>query len=139
MTFHLYFRNGALDRGTNDGVQAGRIAAAGADPDAADIRHCTVMVKALLVMPLRLAVTLVVAPEVAVESTAPLPPVMVAITAVLVLVQVTRLVMSCCCALPLKVPSAVKITVCPAAGFGVVVLMAIAVSGPVFTVIVEVA
>jgi hypothetical protein len=64
-------------------------------------RHCTVMVKALLLIPLRLAVTLVVEPEVAVESTAPLPFVMVAMTAVLLLVQVTRLVMSCCWELPL--------------------------------------
>jgi hypothetical protein len=64
-------------------------------------RHCTVMVKALLLIPLRLAVTLVVEPEVAVESTAPLTFVMVAMTAVLLLVQVTRLVMSCCWELPL--------------------------------------
>ena len=69
------------------------------------------MVKGLLLIPLRLAVTLVVAPEVAVESTAPLPFVMVVITAVLVLVQVTRLVMSCCWELPVKVPIAVKTTV----------------------------
>lgn len=102
-------------------------------------RHCTVMVKGLLLIPLRLAVTLVVAPEVAVESTAPLPFEMVAITAVLLLVQVTRLVMSCCWELPVKVPIAVNTTVWPAAGFGVVVLMVIAVNGPVFTVIVEVA
>ena len=77
----------------------------------AGTRHCTVMVKGLLLIPLRLAVTLVVEPEVAVESTAPLPPEMVVMTAVLLLVQVTRLVMSCCWALPLKVPSAVKTTV----------------------------
>jgi len=38
---------------------------------------------------------------VAVESTAPLPFVIVAMTAVLLLVQVTRLVMSCCWELPL--------------------------------------
>ena len=97
------------------------------------------MVNVPLVMPLRVAVTLVVEPEVAVESTAPLPLEMVAITAVLLLVQVTRLVTSCCWALPVKVPSAVKTTVCPAAGLGVVVLMAMAVSGPVLTVIVELA
>ena len=36
---------------------------------------------------------------------------MVAITVVLVLLQVTWLVMSCCWALPLYVPSAVKTTV----------------------------
>ena len=47
------------------------------------------MVKGLLLIPLRLAVTLVVAPVVAVESTAPLPFEMVAITAVLLLVQLT--------------------------------------------------
>jgi len=98
-----------------------------------------VIVKTLLLMPLRLAVTSVVAPEVAVDCTAPLPLEMVAITAVLLLLQVTRLVMSCCCALPLKVPIAVKTTVWPAAGLGVVVLMAMAVNGPVFTVIVELA
>lgn len=97
------------------------------------------MVTVLLLMPLRVAVTLVVEPEVAVESTAPLPLVIVVMTAVLLLLQVTWLVMSCCCALPLKVPKAVKTTVCPAAGLGVVVLMAMAVSGPVFTVTVELA
>ena len=58
------------------------------------------MVKGLLLMPLRLAVTLVVDPDVAIEDTAPLPFVMVAMTAVLLLVQVTRLVMSCCWELP---------------------------------------
>src|ERR1700693_1833829 len=105
------FQESGLDHGSNDGIEAGRIAAACADSDAADIRHCTVMVKAPLVMPSRLALTLVVAPEVAVERTAPLPLVMVVITAELVLVQTTRSVMSCCCELPLKVPSAVKVTV----------------------------
>ena len=55
----------------------------------------------MLVMPLRLAVTLVVEPEVAVDDTAPLPLEIVAITAVLLLLQVTRFVMSCCWALPL--------------------------------------
>jgi hypothetical protein len=89
-------------------------------------------------MPLRLAVTVVVEPEVAVDETAPLPPVIVAITAVLLLIQVTRLVMSCCWALPVYVPIAVKVTVEPAAGLGVVVVMVMAVSGPVFTVIVDV-
>jgi hypothetical protein len=64
---------------------------------------------------------------------------MVEITAVLVLVQVTRLVMSCWVELPLYVPNALKTTVAPAAGFGVVVLMAMAVSGPVLTVIADVA
>jgi hypothetical protein len=97
------------------------------------------MVKTLLVMPSRVAVTSVVEPEVAVESTAPLPPEIVEITAVLLLLQVTRLVMSCWVELPLYVPIAVKTTVVPAAGLGVVVLMTMAVSGPVFTVIVEVA
>ena len=100
MTFHLYFRMAHLTAGANHGIKAGGIAATGADPDAADVGHCTVMVKALLVMPLRVAVTPVVAPEVAVESTAPLPLAMVEITAVLLLLQVTRVVMSCCCALP---------------------------------------
>ena len=78
-----------------------KITIASADPSAADIRHCTVMVNTLLVMPFRVAVTLVVEPEVAVELTAPLPLAMVAITAVLLLVQLTRLVMSCCVELPL--------------------------------------
>ena len=55
--------------------------------------------------------TLVVEPEVAVEPAL----VIVVMTAVLLLLQVTWLVMYCCCALPLKVPKAVKTTVCPAA------------------------
>jgi len=58
------------------------------------------MVKAPLVMLLRVAVTLVVAPEVAVESTAPLPLLIVVMTALLLLLQVTRAVMSCCWVLP---------------------------------------
>ncbi len=55
MTFHLYFRNGAFHRGANDGIEAGCVAAAGADPDAADSGHCTVMVTVLLLMPFRVA------------------------------------------------------------------------------------
>jgi len=47
------------------------------------------MVNGPLVMPLRVAVTIVVAPEVAVESTAPLPLVIVVMTALLLLLQVT--------------------------------------------------
>ena len=99
--FPLVLQDGTFDRSANHGIEAGGIAATSADPDAADVGHCTVMVNALLVMPLSVAVTSVVAPEVAVESTAPLPLAMVEITAVLLLLQVTRVVMSCCCALPL--------------------------------------
>jgi hypothetical protein len=69
------------------------------------------MVNTLLVIPFSVAVTFVVAPEVAVELTAPVPLAMVAITAVLLLVQLTWLVTSCCVELPLKVPIAVKTTV----------------------------
>jgi len=99
--FPLMFEKRGLHHGADDSIEAGRITAAGADSDATDIGHCTVMVKAPLVMPSRLALTLVVAPEVAVERTAPLPLVMVVITAELVLVQTTRSVMSCCWELPL--------------------------------------
>ena len=91
----VVFQEGAFDRSANHGIKARGIATTGADPDAANVRHCTVTVKVLLVMPSRVAVTSVVEAEVAVESTAPLPPEIVEITAVLLLLQVTRLVMSC--------------------------------------------
>src|SRR5207253_2345215 len=85
----LIFQECTFDRGANDCVEAGCIATASANPDTSDICHCTVMVNGPLVMPLRLAVTVVVAPEVAVESTAPLPLVIVVMTALLLLLQVT--------------------------------------------------
>jgi hypothetical protein len=111
MIFQVHLRKAHFNAARNYSVEARSSAATSADPDATDIRHCTVMVNTLLVIPFSVAVTFVVAPEVAVELTAPVPLAMVAITAVLLLVQLTWLVTSCCVELPLKVPIAVKTTV----------------------------
>ena len=89
MTFHLYFRKAHSTAARMTGLRLGSCPPPVRIPMQRIRRHCTVMVKGLLLIPLRLAVTLVVAPEVAVESTAPLPFEMVAITAVLLLVQLT--------------------------------------------------
>ena len=49
------FQDGAFHHGANDGIEAGCVAAAGANPNTADSGHCTVMVTVLLLMPLRVA------------------------------------------------------------------------------------
>ena len=63
--------------------------------------HCTVMVTVLLVIPLRLAVTLTVVPDMALVLTVALPlPWLRVSTVVFETVQVTCVVMSCCVLLP---------------------------------------
>ena len=84
----LVLQNGGFDRGANDGV--GNITKRRSprqctftlftlctirplgDANAARFAYCTVMVTALLVIPLRLAVTVVVELDVALELTVPL-------------------------------------------------------------------
>ena len=78
--------------------------------------HCTVIVTALLVIPFKVAVTVAVCPEAALELTVPLPlPWFMVSTAVFETVQLTWVVMSCCWLLPENVPIAVNVTVEPAA------------------------
>jgi hypothetical protein len=72
--------------------------------------HCTVIVTILLVPPQRLAVTLVVEPEVALVLTVPDPAVMEGMTEVFEILQVTLSVTSCCVPLPENVAFAVKVT-----------------------------
>lgn len=65
-------------------------------------------------IPFRVAVTVAVCPDVALELTVPVDPLIVNIE-VFELFHCTELVMSCCWLLPENVPIAVKVTVDPAA------------------------